>query len=122
MDNVVHNDHKPLKSIMNKQIDKTPHRIQRFRLRLQKYDFDLEYTKGQLIKVTDTLSRAALQDNTPEISDKEMNCFVHFMVSSLSISKKSRQKLVTETAKDDTTKTTASNLCRMAGTSPRSWS
>ena len=54
------------------------------------------------MKVTDTLSRAVLQDNTPEISDKEMNYFVHFLMSSLPISEKTPQKLITETAKDDT--------------------
>ena len=53
------------------------------------------------MKVTDILRWAALQDNTPEISDKEMNYFVHLVMSSLSISEKTRQKLVTETAKDD---------------------
>ena len=41
---------------------------------------------------TDTLSRAALQDNTPEISDKEMNYFVHFEMSSLLISKRLARK------------------------------
>ena len=39
------------------------------------------------MKVTDTL-----QDNTLEISDKEMNYFVHFVMSSLLISEKSHQK------------------------------
>ena len=58
---------------MNNEITKAPPRIQHFLLRLQKYDFDLEYTKGQLMKVTDTLSQAALQDKAPKISDKEMN-------------------------------------------------
>ena len=62
----------------------------------------MEYTKGQLMMVTDTLSWAALQDNIPEISDKEMNYFVHFVMSSLPISEKARQKLVTETAMEDT--------------------
>ena len=99
---IVHNDHKPLKSIMNKQIAKAPPRIQRFLLRLQKYDFDLEYTKGQLMMVTGTLSLAALQDNTPEICDKEMNYFVRFVMSSPPVREKTRQKLVSETAKDDT--------------------
>ena len=42
------------------------------------------------MKVTDTLSRAALQDNTPEISNKEINYSVHFIMSSLLISEKSR--------------------------------
>ena len=54
------------------------------------------------MKVMSTLSRAAFQDNSPEISDKEMNYFVHFMMSSLPIGEKSDQKLVTETAKNDT--------------------
>ena len=42
------------------------------------------------MKITDTVGRAALQDNTPEISDKEMNYFVHFVVSSLPVSEKTR--------------------------------
>ena len=53
----MHNDHKPLKFIMNKQITKAPLRRLPFLLRLQKYD--PEYTKGQLMKDTDTLSWAA---------------------------------------------------------------
>ena len=88
--------------IMNKQITKAPPRIQRFLLRLQKYYFDLEYTKGKLMKVTDTLNRGALQEKTFEISDKEINYSVHFVVSFLPLSKKSRMILVIETAKDDT--------------------
>ena len=64
---------------------------------LQKYNFDMEYTKGQLMKITDTLSRVASQDNTPEIFDKEMK---YFVMSSLPTNEKSRQKLVTE--KDET--------------------
>ena len=86
---------------MNKQIVKAPPKIHSL-LRLQKYDFDLEYKKGQLMKVMDRLSRTALQDNTPEISNKEMNYFVYFVISSLTISEKTCQKLVTETGKDDT--------------------
>ena len=45
---------------------------------------------------------AAFQDNTSEISDKEINYFVHFVMSFLSINEKTHQKLVTETAKNDT--------------------
>lgn len=56
---------------------------------------DLEYTKGKIIQVTDTLGQVALQDNSPEIA------FVDFVMSSLPISEKSLQNLMTETAKDD---------------------
>ena len=54
------------------------------------------------MNVTNTLSQATLQDNTPEISDKKMNYFVHFVMSSLPICEKTRQKPVIKTAKDDT--------------------
>ena len=39
----VFNDHLPLKSIFNKSILKAPPRIQRFLLRLQRYDFEMHY-------------------------------------------------------------------------------
>lgn len=48
---IVYNNHKPFKSIMNEQITKAQPRIQCFFLRIQKYDFDLEYTKGKLMQV-----------------------------------------------------------------------
>ena len=54
------------------------------------------------MKVTDTLSRTELQDNTPEINDKDINNFVYFEMSPLPTSERTRQKQVTESAKDDT--------------------
>ena len=47
------------------------------------------------MKVTDTLSQVALQNNTSKISDNEINYFVHFVMSSLPISEKTHQKLLT---------------------------
>ena len=40
----VNNDHQPLKSIFSKFIASYPPRNQKFFLRLQKYEFDLEYS------------------------------------------------------------------------------
>ena len=54
----VETDHRPLKSIFGKSITKAPPRIQRFLLRLQRYDFKLEFTPGKNLFVADTLSRA----------------------------------------------------------------
>lgn len=65
--------------------------------------------KRKLMQVADTQGRDALQDNTPEISDKEITYFVHFGMSSLPIIEKCLQKLVTKTAKDDTLKKTATS-------------
>ena len=57
---LVENDHQPLKSIFTKAINRAPPRIQRFLLRLQRYDFSMNYKPGKEIKVADTLSRAHL--------------------------------------------------------------
>jgi hypothetical protein len=52
----VFNDHQPLKSIFNKSITQCPPRIQRFFMKLQKYEFDLEYSPGKTMVVSLTIS------------------------------------------------------------------
>ena len=71
------NDHLPLKSIFTKPLSKAPARIQRFLLRLQRYNFDMQYVKGNLLFIPDTLSRASLPDDTQEISEDELNAYIH---------------------------------------------
>ena len=51
------NDHQPLKSIFSKSIVSCPFRIQKFFLRLQKYEFDLKYSPGKTMLVLDALSQ-----------------------------------------------------------------
>ena len=46
---VINNDHKPLQGIMNKPISKVSTRLQRFLLRLQKYNFEIKYVPGRLV-------------------------------------------------------------------------
>ena len=63
-------DHKPLMSIFKKSILTCPKRLQRMRLRLQKYSLKVNYKPGPQMYVSDTLSRASLpetevSDNTP---------------------------------------------------------
>ena len=64
---IVYNDHQPLKSIFSKSIIDCPPGIQRFFLKLQKYEFNLEYSPGKTMVVSDTLSRAYLNDHATEI-------------------------------------------------------
>ena len=54
----VETDHKPLESIFKKEIHMAPKRLQRMRLRLQKYPLEVRYKKGSEMYVADTLSRA----------------------------------------------------------------
>ena len=54
----VETDHKPLISIMKKALTSAPRRLQRMLLRLQHYNFDLQFKLGSKIVIADTLSRA----------------------------------------------------------------
>ena len=84
----VHSDHKPLESIFKKPLFKVPPRLQRMRLRLQKYDIKVKYVPGKVQYIADTLSRACNESSMPSDSDmhKDMEYFIHSVVSSLPIS------------------------------------
>ena len=60
------NGHQPLKPIFSMSIVTCPPRTQKFFLRLQKYDFELEYAPGKTMLVSDALSRSYLNDIKPE--------------------------------------------------------
>ena len=85
---VVQNDHKPLISIYQTGLSKSPPRMQCFLLRLQRYNFQLNYVPGNKLFVADILSTLPLPDSTSEIKSDEMNYFVHSVI-------------ITETQKDD---------------------
>ena len=96
------NDHQPLRSIFRKPLNKSPPRIQRFRLRLQKYDFEFQYVPGKQLHVADALSRAYLSEATPEIPDQDMVQHVHSVISRLPISAARLEQFQKETEKDQT--------------------
>ena len=41
----------------------------------------MHYMQGSLLTVADTLSRATLTDCQAEVSENELNCFVHYIIS-----------------------------------------
>ena len=95
------NDHQPLKSIFNKSITQCPPRIQRFFMKLQKYDFDLEYAPGKTMVVSDALSRAFIDSNSsPELDESDIIHHVHSVIASLPISTARLTQLQNETASD----------------------
>ena len=67
----IYNDHKPLQTIFKKQITECPPRIQRFLYQLQKYDFELEYSPGKTMVVSDALSRAPISGSKEEIDTED---------------------------------------------------
>ena len=60
---VLETDHKPLVSLLGGQaLDALPPRIQRFRMRLMRYSYDVIHVPGKTLTTADTLSRAPLRD------------------------------------------------------------
>ena len=57
---IVHTDHKPLESIVKKLLHRAPKRLQGMMIRLQKYDLEIRYERGNRMFLVDTLSRAYL--------------------------------------------------------------
>lgn len=56
----VETDHKPLISLLNeKDLSQLPLRVQRFKMRLMRYDFVVSYTPGSCMYIADFLSRPA---------------------------------------------------------------
>uniref|UniRef100_A0A8C5PPV9 Gypsy retrotransposon integrase-like protein 1 n=1 Tax=Leptobrachium leishanense TaxID=445787 RepID=A0A8C5PPV9_9ANUR len=75
----IYNDHKPLEDIFRKPLLSTPMRIQRMRLRLQWYDLTVKYRRGKDMELPDTLSRAQLPVNKPEMEGLECVSMLHFV-------------------------------------------
>jgi len=67
----VYSDHQPLQSIFKKEMDKSPLRLQKMLLTLQRYGFDLQYRPGSDQIIADMLSRAPLTEGPPTAEQNE---------------------------------------------------
>jgi len=67
----IQTDHKPLLAIHKKALSSAPRRSQRMMLRLQRYDYTLNYRPGSQMILADTLSRAYTAAQTEEMSFNE---------------------------------------------------
>ena len=59
-------DHRPLERIFEKELNDISLRMQRMRLKLQKYDLKVKYRKGTEILLADALSRAYIPNEKEE--------------------------------------------------------
>lgn len=65
----IETDHKPLVALLGqKDLNELPPRIQRFRIRLMRYNFSIKHIPGKELIVPDTLSRAPCKTNPSQKS------------------------------------------------------
>lgn len=95
---LVETDHKPLVSIVQKPLYRTPARLLNLRFKLMPYQITLKYTKGKELVIADTLSRATLNAEDEE-------CLIHEMEVSqpiLNATETQIDELVEHTMQDET--------------------
>jgi len=100
---LVHSDHKPLEAIFRKPICDTSPRLQRMLLRLLKFQITIEYLPGSKMLIADTLSRAYLPEELPEIQDdlvEDLEVLIHAMSSRFPASPQRMEDFRTETQSD----------------------
>ena len=98
----IQSDHKPLESIMKKELHNTPPRLQRMLMSLQKYDINLKYLAGKEKILADTLSHAHLEDVTEEIPEEQLVTQVHMVYSNAAATQNKMEEIKMETARDET--------------------
>ena len=94
----VETDHKPLASIIQKNLNHAPPRIARMLLRIQKYDITIKYIPGKQLQLADALSRV-----TPCAGDeiKGLDITIHEVHLNINASPTRIQSIKQETATDD---------------------
>jgi len=104
----VETDHKPLILLFStKLIDELPVRIQRFRMRLMRFDFAIANVPGKLLYVSDPLSRSP-QGTTCKSWDglhDEVECYVNAVLVTSPASEQRLDEIRPELKNDDTLKT-----------------
>ena len=83
---VLETDHKPLIALLgSKDIDQLPVRIQRFRMRLMRYEYKIVHVPGKELYTADALSRAPLTSMTADDTyfQQEVKIYANFVMTSL---------------------------------------
>lgn len=95
---IVETDHKPLVTIINKDINKISARLQRMVLKLIKYELDVKYVPGPKMFIADYLSRNFVTDNAKK--EPSLLEVVHSFESQGVVSDKKLKQIQNETIKD----------------------
>ena len=90
----IETDHKPLVPLLgSKDLDRLPPRVLRFRLRLDRFSYDIKHVPGKELYTADTLSRAPLPNQTSQDSSTQQELAELCMKSTISHLPASDQRL-----------------------------
>lgn len=92
---IVESDHKPLIPILKKTISEVSIRLQKMRMRLQPFDFNIKYKPGTKLVLADALSRAHLKNSEEDIDPK---LYILDVTISGYMSELKRKEFIRETA------------------------
>lgn len=95
----VETDHRPLVSIIKKNLSEMTPRIQRLMMKMQRYDFELIYTPGKHLILADALSRAPTVDYV-STTEEDVKSHVNMVSAALPVSDTKSRQIAEETAKD----------------------
>ena len=108
----IETDHKPLVPLLGlKHLDSLPPRILQFRLRLARFDYDIEHVPGKHLYTADTLSRSPLSNTGDKTLEQLTEAAVHACVANLPASE-GRLKFFQDAQNSDPTCTLVMKYCR----------
>jgi hypothetical protein len=89
-------DHKPLVPLFStKDLEELPVRVQRFRMRMMRFDFTISHVPGNEVTIADAVSRAPV--STSSVADQslqsETTAYVNLVVESLPATEKRLQEI-----------------------------
>lgn len=89
-DLLLRTDHKPLVSLLGcKPLSELTPRLQRLRMRLMRFSYEIEHVAGKSLMSPDTLSRAPLPTQTPDrdvLTDNEVEFYARAVIADLPVS------------------------------------
>jgi hypothetical protein len=89
----INTDHKPLVAIFSKPLNDCPARIERLRLRLQRYDLHLTYVPGKENYTADTLSRLPNQAKVNSITEADVQVHVEGIMATTLVSDRMKTEI-----------------------------
>ena len=96
----IQTDHRPLvASLQTKRLDSLSPRLQRFKMRLSRYDYWITYVPGKQQSVPDAFSRSPI-DSVETFMEADIQDYNIFTVQSMPISPTQLEKVVNEQHKD----------------------